>query len=108
MVWPGAWAAGDSCLVVFAEDDFSGWFESGNVSTPEVDDRQGYHALCIPIVARAGDAVQFVALSNLVDAAIESARTTWIVNTGMGPSSTAAAAGIPAEPSTAAAKVKAR
>lgn len=108
VVWPGAWSDGDSCLCVFSEEDFSSWFADGTPAPPAVQDRHGYHALCIPLVARAGDAVQFVALANLVDQALETIRTTWIVNTAMGPSSTFAAAGMTALSTVAASKVKAR
>lgn len=67
VAWPGAWSAGDSCLLVFCEESFAKWFTTGSVEQPEVLRRHGLHAVCIPLVARAGDAVQFVALANLVD-----------------------------------------
>lgn len=108
VLWPGAWAAGDPCLLVFCEEDFSKWLSTGSVEQPEVLRRHGLHAVCIPLVARAGQAVEFVALANLVDARLETIRTTWLFNTGMGPSSTAAAAGATALASVAASKVKAR
>lgn len=114
VVWPGAWADGDSCLIVFAEDDFSGWFESGNVSTPEIDDRHGYHALCIPIVARAGDAVEFVALANLVLAELTTLKDAIsnavpVAQDGGAALQTSIVAALSAWPgSVAAAKVKAR
>jgi hypothetical protein len=62
VAWPGAWAAGDTCLLVLCEEDFSKWWDTGSVEQPEVLRRHGLHAVCIPIVARAGQAVQFVAL----------------------------------------------
>lgn len=68
VLWPGAWAAGDSCLLVFCEESFAKWFTTGSVEPPEVLRRHGLHAVCIPLVARAGQAVQFVALANLVNA----------------------------------------
>jgi hypothetical protein len=68
VVYPGAWAAGDACLVVFCEESFSKWWDTGSVEQPEVLRRHGLHAVCIPIVARAGQATEFVALANLVDA----------------------------------------
>ena len=68
VLWPGAWAAGDTCLLVFAEEDFSKFLDTGSVEPPEVLRRHGLHAVAIPLVARAGEAVQFVALANLVDA----------------------------------------
>lgn len=80
VAWPGAWAAGDSCLLVFCEESFSKWFDTGSVEQPEVLRRHGLHAVCIPLVARAGQAVQFVALANLVNAqlaALKSAIADW-------------------------------
>jgi len=71
VLWPGAWAAGDTCLLVFAEESFSKWFDTGSVEQPEVLRRHGLHAVCIPVVARAGQAVQFVALANLVQTALD-------------------------------------
>jgi hypothetical protein len=71
VLWPGAWTAGDSCLLVFCEESFSKWFDTGSVEQPEVLRRHGLHAVCIPLVARAGQAVQFVALANLVQAALD-------------------------------------
>jgi len=68
VLWPGAWEAGDPCLLVFCEESFSKWFDTGSVEQPEVLRRHGMHAVCIPLVARAGQAVEFVALANLVDA----------------------------------------
>ena len=63
---PGAWSNGDRCLVVFCEESFAKWFETGSVEPPDVLQRHGLHAIAIPLVARAGDDVQFVALANLV------------------------------------------
>jgi hypothetical protein len=71
VAWPGAWAAGDTCLLVFCEESFAKWFDTGSVEPPEVLRRHGLHAVCIPLVARAGQAVQFVALANLVQAALD-------------------------------------
>lgn len=62
VVWPGAWAAGDTCLVVFCEESFAKWWDTGSVEQPEVLRRHGLHGVCIPVVARAGQAAQFVAL----------------------------------------------
>lgn len=62
VVWPGAWSDGDRCLLIFSEEDPSKWWDSGSVEPPAVLQRHGLHALCIPIVALAGDAVDFVAL----------------------------------------------
>ncbi len=67
VLWPGAWTAGDRCLCVFCEESFATWWDTGAVEQPEVLRRHGLHAVCIPIVARAGQDVQLVALANLVD-----------------------------------------
>jgi hypothetical protein len=64
---PGAWAAGDRCLLVFAEESFAKWFDTGSVEPPEVLVRHGLHAICIPWVEGASD---FVALKGLVEAAL--------------------------------------
>jgi len=71
VLWPGAWAAGDPCLIVFCEESFAKWWETGSVEQPEVLRRHGLHAVCIPIVARAGQVVEFVALANLVQVALD-------------------------------------
>jgi hypothetical protein len=65
---PGAWAAGDRCLLVFAEESFAKWFETGSVEPPEVLVRHGLHAVCIPWVEGSS---QFVALANLVQTALD-------------------------------------
>ncbi|MEY4548396.1 MAG: hypothetical protein RL685_4591 [Pseudomonadota bacterium] len=70
VLWPGAWEAGDRCLLVFCEEAFSKWFDTGSVEPPEVLRRHGLHAVCIPMVAPAGTAVDFVALANLVSATL--------------------------------------
>lgn len=67
---PGAWSNGDKCLVVFCEESFAKWFDTGSVEPPDVLARHGLHAVCVPIVATAGQAVQFVALKDLVEAAM--------------------------------------
>jgi hypothetical protein len=64
VAWPGAWAAGDTCLLVFCEESFAKFFSMGSVEQPEVLRRHGLHGVCVPLVARAGDAVQFVALAS--------------------------------------------
>ncbi len=87
VLWPGAWAAGDACLCVFCEESFAKWWDTGSVEQPEVLRRHGLHAVCIPVVARAGQAVQFVALANLVDGqlgALKSAIQGWIPSAGDG------------------------
>ena len=75
VAWPGAWSAGDTCLLVFAEESFSKWMATGSVEQPEVLRRHGLHAVCIPFPARGGQAVQFVALANLVTTALTQLRT---------------------------------
>ncbi len=73
VVTPGAWSAGDKCLVVFAEEDPSKWWDTDGTSVepPAVLARHGLHATCVPIVATAGQTVQFVALANLVQDALD-------------------------------------
>lgn len=73
--WPGAWANGDKCLVVFCEESFAKWFTEGSVEPPDVLVRHGLHGVCIPLTATAGQAVQFVALANLVTTALTQLRT---------------------------------
>ncbi len=59
--WPGGaagflhapLAVGDSVLVVFTEEDYSGWFDTGSVSAPRVLARHGLHAVAIPGLRRA-------------------------------------------------------
>jgi hypothetical protein len=68
---PGAWAAGDRCLLVFAEEDPSKWWDTASVEPPQVLQRHGLHAVCIPMVE---GAAQFVALANLVDAKLNQLR----------------------------------
>lgn len=71
VLWPGAWAPGDPCLVVFCEESFAKWWDTGSVEPPEVLRRHGLHAICIPIVARAGQEVQLVALAPPTTAALD-------------------------------------
>lgn len=114
---PGAWAAGDRCLLVFAEEDPSKWWDTASVEPPQVLQRHGLHAVCIPMVE---GAAQFVALANLVstalsqlNAAITSAAATETGASGLNGMNalklalTTAAAGQPWPPAVAAAKVKA-
>lgn len=107
VLWPGAWEAGDRCLLVFCEESFAKWFDTGSVEPPELLRRHGLHAVCIPLVAPAGAAVDFVALAAFVDARLETIRTTWTFPTGVGPTGTAASGGVPALDSVAGSKVKA-
>lgn len=115
VLWPGAWEAGDKCLLVFCEESFAKWFETGSVEPPELLRRHGLHGVCIPLVAPGGAAVQFVALANLVNAqltALANAFSTWVVAPNDGGAalkaklSTLAGTGWPADVS--AQKVKAR
>lgn len=97
--WPGGaagflhvpLAAGDTVMVLFAEEDFSKWFDTGSVSAPASLARHGLHAVAIPGLRRAATpltvtaghvtlaatdelrlgsdaATAFVALATLVDA----------------------------------------
>jgi hypothetical protein len=97
--WPGGSAGflhvplaeGDTVMVLFAEEDFSRWFETGSVSAPAALARHGLHAVAIPGLRRAAaplavttghvtlaatsalhlgsdTATAFVALATLVDA----------------------------------------
>lgn len=100
---PGAWESGDPCLLVFSEEEFDGEL----ASTGETR-RHGLYAVAIPLIARPGQTTDFVALAALVDARLETIRTTWTVPTGMGPSGTPAAGGAAALESVAAVKVRAR
>jgi hypothetical protein len=115
VLWPGDWAAGDPCLVIFCEESFATFWATGSVEQPEVLRRHGLHGVVIPIVARAGQAVGFVALANLVDerfAELANALGTWtpVPNDGGAALqvvlSTLTSSGWPA--SVAATKVKAR
>jgi hypothetical protein len=140
--WPGGaagflhvpLAAGDPVLVVFAEEDFSRWWDTGSISAPTVLARHGLHAIAIPGLRRAAaphsvtgghvtlaatselrlgsDAASaFVALANLVDA-----RLSAIVSAFNSHTHPTAAAGPPSVPtlpmsspaSVAATKVKAQ
>lgn len=142
VMWPGGVAgflhipleAGDTVLVVFSEEDYSKWWDSGSVSTPAVLQRHGLHAVAIPGLRARGDAFPatgghatlaaselrlgsdaasvFVALASLVDArlaAIVSYINTHIhtgVTTGAGVSGVPSVL-ISAQASVAATKVKA-
>jgi hypothetical protein len=108
VVVPGAWEAGDPVLLVFSEEDCSAWLTSGAVAAAPSKRRHGLYAVAVPLIAREGQATEFVALANLVDDALETIRTTWVVGTALGPSSTPAAAGALPLASVAASKVKAR
>jgi hypothetical protein len=99
VLWPGGAAGflhvplaeGDTVMVLFAEEDFSRWFETGSVSAPAALARHGLHAVAIPGLRRAAaplavttghvtlaatsalhlgsdTATAFVALATLVDA----------------------------------------
>lgn len=61
VVWPGGAAgvlhvplvAGDAVMVLFSEEDYSGWWASGSISAPRVLARHGLHAVAIPGLRRA-------------------------------------------------------
>ena len=74
VLWPGAWANGDKCLLVFSEEHFAKWFETGSVEPPEVLQRHGLHALCVPFMALGGQTVDFVALAAPTKAALDKLR----------------------------------
>lgn len=61
VMWPGGaagflhvpLAAGDTVLVLFSEEDFSKWWDTGSKSAPAVLARHGLHAIAIPGLRRA-------------------------------------------------------
>jgi len=65
VMWPGGaaghlhvpLAAGDTVMVLFSEEDFSGWWGTGSISAPRVLARHGLHALAIPGLRRAAAAL---------------------------------------------------
>lgn len=93
VLWPGAWAAGDTCLLVFCEESFARWWDTGSVEQPEVLRRHGLHAVCIPVGARAGQTAEFVALANLVDARLSAIQAAFDAHTHL-----TAGTGIPVGP----------
>ena len=70
VAWPGAWSAGDRCMLVFSEESFSKWWNTGSVEQPEILRRHGLHAVCVPIVALSGDPVDFIALKTPTEAGL--------------------------------------
>lgn len=84
---PGAWAAGDPCLIVFSEEEFDGELAStGNKR------RHGLYAVAVPLIARQGDTTDFVALAALVNARfdrLEQHADTHTHSSGMGPTGVA-------------------
>lgn len=56
VVWPGGAGGffhsglveGDNVIVLFMDEDFSVWWESGSISPALVDDRHGLHAVALP------------------------------------------------------------
>ncbi len=71
VLWPGAWAAGDRCLVVFLEESASKWLETGSVEAPDVQIRHGLHPVVLPFPSIEGQTVQFIALADLVQTALD-------------------------------------
>jgi hypothetical protein len=60
---PGAWAAGDPCLIVYCEREFDGDLEDAGEER-----RHGVGGpVAIPLIARPGQSVDFVALAGLVE-----------------------------------------
>jgi hypothetical protein len=61
VMWPGGaagflhvpLAAGDTVLLLFSEEDFSKWWDTGSISAPAVLARHGLHAIAIPGLRRA-------------------------------------------------------
>jgi hypothetical protein len=61
VIWPGGsagflhvpLAANDTVMVVFAEEDFAKWYDTGSVSAPATLARHGLHAVAIPGLRRA-------------------------------------------------------
>lgn len=79
---PGAWAAGDPCLIVFSEEEFGPELAStGNKR------RHGLYAVAVPLIARQGDTTDFVALAQLVLDRLNTIKSTFDAHThpdGMG------------------------
>lgn len=64
---PGAWANGDPCLIVYCEREFD-----GDLQDSGEERRHGVGGpVAIPLIARPGQPVDFVALAGLVTAALE-------------------------------------
>ena len=107
---PGDWAAGDPVLLVFSEEDCSAWLATGAVAAAPSKRRHGLYAVAIPLIAREGQATEFVALANLVNARFDRLET-WadshVHPTALGPSGVGAPLLTPGS-SVAASKVKAR
>lgn len=113
---PGAWSSGDPVLLVFCELEF------GNDLADSGDDRRHGTggAVAVPLIARPGQAVDFVALAALVNARLDAiqqkfdAHTHVVTTTGTATNQAGtAAAVIPIQAigplaSVAAVKVKAR
>jgi hypothetical protein len=76
VLWPGAWADGDKCLLVFSEEDPSKWWDTdgATVEPPAVMQRHGLHASCMPFAALGGQTVDFVALAAPTKAALDKLR----------------------------------
>lgn len=63
--WPGGasgflhvpLSAGDNVLVIFSEEDYSKWWETGSISPPLVEQRHGLHPIAIPGLRRAAEAL---------------------------------------------------
>jgi hypothetical protein len=77
--WPGGaqgffhapLATGDTVLVVFCEEDPSGWLATGSISAPRVLSRHGLHAVAIPGLRRAAAPLAVTAGHVTVGAATE-------------------------------------
>ncbi len=113
VLWPGAWAAGDRCLVAFLEESAAKWLETGSVEAPDVQIRHGLHPVVLPFPSIEGQAVQFVALGNLVAAQLadlKSAINGWtpVPNDGGAALKVALTSWLASSSNVSASKVKAR
>lgn len=62
-------AAGDNVLIVFCDEDFSKWWETGSISPPLIEQRHGLYPIAIPGLVRA--AAPFLATAGHVTLAAE-------------------------------------
>lgn len=113
VIWPGAWAAGDRCLVMFLEESAAKWLESGSIEAPDVAMRHGLHPVAMPFPSIEGQTTQFVALGNLVAsqlADLKSAINGWmpVPNDGGAALKTALTSWLSSSSNVSSVKVKAR
>ena len=109
VVIPGAWASGDPVLLVFCEREFDADLNDVNEAR-----RHGLSgAIAVPLIARAGDTVDFVALAAKVKAQLDglkSAISGWVPvpNDGGAALQTALSSWLSSSSDVAAVKMKAR